>query len=220
MANGRCRRCDRPAEAGPCCSPCAADVMAKAFTPSTAAGGGNCPVSTVNFHRVRRRRPPSPPCNLPCSAPEPSSLLLAQEASACNFPRLSYGYPPPHLAPSPRRGRDHPLHGAGRRGVLHQAQGHHADGYIGTPARSCSAWMVSSASPSHQTKHLQNINPGIPPLEESPVEESPAMAGELHGHFHKKHMGDARRAEAITATFEPVEYLLNRPEVQSIPQVR
>ena len=33
MANGTCRRCDQPAEAGPYCSSCAADVRAKALNP-------------------------------------------------------------------------------------------------------------------------------------------------------------------------------------------
>ena len=43
MANGMCRRCDLPAEAGPYCSPCAADVMDKALSP---------------FHGGRRKKLP------------------------------------------------------------------------------------------------------------------------------------------------------------------
>jgi hypothetical protein len=59
---------------------------------------------------------------------------------------------------------------------------------------------------------LQNVNPRTPPLG-----DSLAVVGELHGHFYNKHMSDAQHAEAIAATFELVEYLLNRPEVQAIP---
>ena len=43
MANVTCRRCGRPWEAGPYCSPCAADVMAKALNP---------------FHGGRRKKLP------------------------------------------------------------------------------------------------------------------------------------------------------------------
>ena len=43
------------------------------------------------------------------------------------------------------------------------------------------------------------------------------MVGELHGHFYNKHMSDAQHAAAMTATFDLVAYLLNRPEVQVIP---
>ena len=50
MANGTCRRCDRPAEAGPYCNPCAADVMAKALNP---------------FHGGRRKRLPGQHGKLP-----------------------------------------------------------------------------------------------------------------------------------------------------------
>ena len=46
MANGMCRKCDRPAEAGPYCSSCAADVMAKAFK------------AFKPFHGGRRRKLP------------------------------------------------------------------------------------------------------------------------------------------------------------------
>ena len=63
-------------------------------------------------------------------------------------------------------------------------------------------------------EHLQNINPRVPALG-----DSLAVVGELHGHFYNKHMSDAQHGAAMTATFELVEYLLNRPEVQAIQQV-
>ena len=135
------------AEADPCCSSCAADVMAKAFIPSTAAGGRSCPVRTVNFHRVRRRRPPSPPCSLPCSAREPSSLLLAQGFHACNCPHLSYGHPLSHwlhrrAANGTTRSmeRDDVVYSTRRRAITPTY-------VLERPARSCSAWTVPSASP-------------------------------------------------------------------------
>ena len=62
-------------------------------------------------------------------------------------------------------------------------------------------------------EYLQSIDPRIPTLD-----DSLAVVGELHGHFYNKHMSDAQHAAAMTATFELVEYLLNRPEVQVIPQ--
>ena len=62
-------------------------------------------------------------------------------------------------------------------------------------------------------EYLQSANPRTPSLG-----DSLAVVGELHGHFYNKHMTDAQHAEAMTATFELVEYLLNRPEVQAIPQ--
>ena len=54
--------------------------------------------------------------------------------------------------------------------------------------------------------------PGTPTLG-----DSLAVVGELHGHFYNKHMSDAQHAAAMTATFELVEYLLNRPEARAIP---
>ena len=64
-------------------------------------------------------------------------------------------------------------------------------------------------------EHLQSVNPRTPSLG-----DSLAVVGELHGHFYNRHMSDAQHAVAMTATFELVEYLLNRPEVQSIPQTQ
>ena len=64
-------------------------------------------------------------------------------------------------------------------------------------------------------EYLQSANPRTPSLG-----DSLAVAGELHGHFYNKHMSDAQHAVAMTATFELVEYLLNRPEVQAIPQAQ
>ena len=61
-------------------------------------------------------------------------------------------------------------------------------------------------------EYLQSVNPRIPPLG-----NSLAVVGELHGHFYNKHMSDAQHAVAMTATFDLVAYLLNRPEVQAIP---
>ena len=61
-------------------------------------------------------------------------------------------------------------------------------------------------------EYLQSINPRVPTLG-----DSLAVVGELHGHFYNKHMSDAQHAATMTATFELVEYLLNRPEVQAIP---
>ena len=34
MANAKCRKCDRAADAGAYCSSCASDIMAKALNPS------------------------------------------------------------------------------------------------------------------------------------------------------------------------------------------
>ena len=126
LANGTCRRCDRPAEAGPCCSSCAADVMAKAFNRFHGGRRKKLPGQHGKSPPRPAQTSPRPSSQLPCSAPEPSSLLLAHGLHACNCPHLSYGHPPSHLAPSPRRRRDHPLNGAGRRGLPHQAQGHYA----------------------------------------------------------------------------------------------
>ena len=64
-------------------------------------------------------------------------------------------------------------------------------------------------------EYLQSVDPRIPTLD-----DSLAVVGELHGHFYNKHMSDAQHATAMTATFELVEYLLNRPEVQAIPQAQ
>lgn len=64
-------------------------------------------------------------------------------------------------------------------------------------------------------EYLQSVYPRTPPLG-----DSLAAAGELHGHFYNKHMSHAQHAAAMTATFELVEYLQNRPEVQAISQVQ
>ncbi len=61
-------------------------------------------------------------------------------------------------------------------------------------------------------EYLQSISPRVPSLG-----DSLAVVGELHGHFYNKHMSDAHHAAAMTATFELVEYLLNRAEAQAIP---
>ena len=61
-------------------------------------------------------------------------------------------------------------------------------------------------------EYLQSISPKDPTLG-----DSLAVVGELHGHFYNKHMSDVQHAAAMTATFELVEYLLNRPEAQAIP---
>ena len=61
-------------------------------------------------------------------------------------------------------------------------------------------------------EYLQSISSRDPTLD-----DSLAVVGELHGHFYNKHMSDAHHAAAMTATFELVEYLLNRPEAQAIP---
>ena len=61
-------------------------------------------------------------------------------------------------------------------------------------------------------EYLQSISPRDPTLG-----DSLAVVGELHGHFYNKHMSDAQHAAAMTATFELVEYLLNRPEARAIP---
>ena len=61
-------------------------------------------------------------------------------------------------------------------------------------------------------EYLQSINPRVPTLG-----DSLAVVGELHGHFYNKHISDAQHAAAMAATFELLEYLLNRPEVQAIP---
>ena len=64
-------------------------------------------------------------------------------------------------------------------------------------------------------EYLQSVNPRIPTLG-----DSLSVVGELHGHFYNKHMSAAQHVAAMTATFELVEYLLNRPEAQAIPQVQ
>ena len=61
-------------------------------------------------------------------------------------------------------------------------------------------------------EYLQSISPRDPTLG-----DSLAVVGELHGHFYNNHMSDAQHAAAMTATFELVEYLSNRPEAQAIP---
>ena len=60
-------------------------------------------------------------------------------------------------------------------------------------------------------EYLQSISPRVPSLD-----DSLAVVGELHGHFYNKHMSDSQHFAAMTATFELVEYLLNRPEAQAI----
>ena len=60
-------------------------------------------------------------------------------------------------------------------------------------------------------EHLQQINPRIPSLEHGLI-----VVGELHGHFYNKHMSDSQHTTAMTATFELIAYLLNRPEVRAI----
>ena len=60
--------------------------------------------------------------------------------------------------------------------------------------------------------YLQSISPRDPTLGDSLT-----VVGELHGHFYNNHMSDAQHAAAMTAPFELVEYLLNRPEAQAIP---
>jgi hypothetical protein len=61
-------------------------------------------------------------------------------------------------------------------------------------------------------EHLQRVDPRNPPLEDSLT-----VVGQLHGHFYNKHMSEAQHEAAMTASFELVVYLLNRPEVQAIP---
>ena len=61
-------------------------------------------------------------------------------------------------------------------------------------------------------KHLQTVAPRNPPLD-----DSLAVAGQLHGHFYNKHMSEGQHAAAMMASFDLVQYLLNRPEVQAIP---
>ena len=63
-------------------------------------------------------------------------------------------------------------------------------------------------------EYLQNVIPRTPPLG-----DSLAVVGELHGHFYNKHMSNTQHAAAMAATFDLVDYLLHRPEVQDIPQV-
>ena len=62
MANGTCRRCDRPPEAGLYCNSCAADVMAKALNP---------------FHGGRRKKLPGQHGKFPSrpaqTSPKPSA---------------------------------------------------------------------------------------------------------------------------------------------------
>ena len=61
-------------------------------------------------------------------------------------------------------------------------------------------------------EHLQRVDPRDPSLE-----DSLSVVGQLHGHFYNKHMGEAEHAAAMTASFELVEYLLTRVEVEAIP---
>ena len=63
-------------------------------------------------------------------------------------------------------------------------------------------------------EYFQSLNPRTPSLE-----DSLAAVGEVHSHFSDQHMSDAQHAEAIKATLELVDHLLNRPKVQSVPQV-
>ena len=63
MANVTCRRCGRPWEAGPYCSPCAADVMAKALNP---------------FHGGRRKKLPGQHGKFPPRPAQTSSRPSSQ----------------------------------------------------------------------------------------------------------------------------------------------
>ena len=59
--------------------------------------------------------------------------------------------------------------------------------------------------------YLQNADPNKPSLE-----DSLAVAGQLHGHFYNKHMTEVAHSAAMRATKELVMYLLDRPEVRAI----
>ena len=63
MASGTCRRCDRPAEAGPYCSSYAADVIAKALNP---------------FHGGRRRKLPGQHGKSPSRSAQSSGRSYSQ----------------------------------------------------------------------------------------------------------------------------------------------
>ena len=63
MTNGTCRRCDRPADAGPYCSSCAADVMAKALNPC---------------HGGRRKKLPGQHSKFPSRPAQTSPALSSQ----------------------------------------------------------------------------------------------------------------------------------------------
>ena len=65
MANGMCRKCDRPAEAGPYCSSCAADVMAKALNPSHGGRRKRLPGQHGKFPRRPAQTPPRPSAQPP-----------------------------------------------------------------------------------------------------------------------------------------------------------
>ena len=60
-------------------------------------------------------------------------------------------------------------------------------------------------------QHLQQADPRDPPLP-----DALAVVAELHGHFYNHHMSDTRHVEAMTASFDLIEYLLARPEVLAI----
>lgn len=60
-------------------------------------------------------------------------------------------------------------------------------------------------------EHLQNLGP-----KDLPLDDSLTVVGQLHGHFYNKHMSEVRHTEAMRASFELVEYLLARAEVQAI----
>lgn len=59
--------------------------------------------------------------------------------------------------------------------------------------------------------YLQQTDPNEPSLE-----DSLAVAGQLHGHFYNKHMTEVAHSAAMRASRELVMYLLNRPEVRAI----
>ena len=58
MANAKCRRCRRAADAGPYCCTCAADIMAKALNPVYGGRRKKLPRLPGNLHHGSRPRPP------------------------------------------------------------------------------------------------------------------------------------------------------------------